>query len=122
MRPASSAFAAKASRFLMTAVLAVSGVASLHATAIVMPTDDQLVDKSPTIVIGTVLRSESVEINGGIWTETDLRVEKSLRGTVGTTVRIREVGGRIGDRFNVVFGSPEYQSGQRVLVFLWPTN
>ena len=121
MRPAFQAFAAKASRFFMTAVLAVSGAGSLQATAIVMPTDDQLVAKSPMIVIGmsSVRRASKSRRN--------LDRDRPASGEVPpwngrATVRIREVGGRIGDRFNIVFGSPEYQSGQRVLVFLWPTK
>ncbi|MEO8218292.1 MAG: PKD domain-containing protein [Acidobacteriota bacterium] len=122
MRPARRAFATSASRLFLTALLATSAASSLRATAIIMPTDDQLVAKSPVIVIGTVLRSEGVERNGGIWTETNLKVETVLRGSTGSEVTIREVGGRVGRKFNVVFGSPEYQAGQRVLVFLWPTS
>ncbi len=94
---------------------------SLQATTIIVPTDDQLIAKSPLILIGTVQSSESVE-RSGIWTETILRVERTLRGNAASTVTIREVGGRIGNRMNVVFGSPEYRRGERVLVFLWPTR
>jgi len=91
-------------------------------TTIVMPSDEQLVEKSPVIVSGVVLRSESVERNGGIWTETAIDVERTLKGDAPEIVIVREVGGRIGNRFSIVFGSPEYSVGERVLVFLWPTS
>jgi PKD repeat protein len=96
-------------------------VASAMATTIVMPTDTQLIDKSPVIVKGTVLRSQAVERNGGIWTETTLAVSEVLKGEVGSGVTIREVGGRVGDRFTVIFGSPRYSEGEQVLAFLVPT-
>ncbi|HVT43477.1 MAG TPA: PKD domain-containing protein [Thermoanaerobaculia bacterium] len=96
--------------------------AALSATTIVMPTDDQLIDKSPVIIEGLVLDSSPVERNGGIWTETQVAVTRAIKGDVESTVVIREVGGRIGDRMTVVFGSPEYVEGEKVLLFLWPTT
>lgn len=103
--------------FLAAAML----VFPASATTIVMPSDAQLVEKSPVVIIGTVVRSDAVERNGGIWTETAIHVERTLKGDAPEIVIIREAGGRIGDRFNVVFGSPEFIASERVLVFLWPT-
>jgi len=109
--------AASCCLFLLVAMLSIP----TRATTIVLPTDDQLVEKSPVIVVGTVLRSEAVDRNGGIWTETEIRVQRVLKGVAPARVIIREIGGRIDDRFNIVFGSPEYIASERVLVFLWPT-
>jgi PKD repeat protein len=107
---------------LLAAAVSLLAATSSPATTIVLRTDDQLVDASPVVVRGTVVRSEPVERNGGIWTETELAVDRVLKGDVsGPTLTIREVGGRIGDRISVVFGSPTYVAGERVLVFLWPT-
>lgn len=89
-----------------------------QATTIVMPSDDQLIEKSTVIVRGTVVRSGPVDYQGGIWTETVLAVDESLKGNVSGEIVIREVGGQIGDRLSVVFGSPEYESGEDVLAFL----
>ncbi len=91
------------------------------ATTIVMPNDDQLIEKSPIIVRGTVLRSEPVEYRDGIWTETTLAVEESLKGDVSGEITVREVGGQLGDRISVVFGNPEYEAGEEVLAFLVPS-
>jgi PKD repeat protein len=83
-----------------------------------MPTDDQLVAKSPVIVEGTVLSSSAVDHDGRIWTETLLRVDRSIKGKTEETITIREIGGVIDNRITKVFGSPEYRAGERVLVFL----
>lgn len=103
--------------FLAAAMLALPA----SATTIVMPSDVQLVEKSPVIIVGTVIRSDAVDRDGGIWTETAIRVERTLKGGAPEITIIREVGGRIGNRFNIVFGNPEYVPSERVLVFLWPT-
>src|SRR5688572_17921607 len=97
-------------------------VPAVHATTIVLPSDDQLINKSPLIVTGKVIDSTPVDHNGSIYTVTRVAVEQALKGQAASTIEIREVGGRIGDRFNVVFGSPEYKAGEQVLLFLWPTG
>jgi PKD repeat protein len=104
--------------YWLTCVLMLAMVAVASATTIVMPTDEQLIQKSPLIVRGVVLRSEAVERNGAIWTETVLHVDETLKGNAGSTVTIREIGGIIGDRITKIFGAPEYTVGEHVLAFL----
>jgi len=112
--------------FSMTLRAAVSflllslALTTAQATTIVLPTDDQLISKSPVIVQGRVIESTPVDRNGGIYTETVVAVEAVVKGHTSETIVIREIGGRIEDRFNVVFGSPEYVKGENVLLFLWP--
>src|SRR3954463_15896975 len=91
------------------------------ATTIVLPTDDQLIRKSPVIVEGTVISSAPVLRGDGIWTETKLAVDRTLKGDVPTELTIREVGGEIDGRITKIFGSPVYQPGERVMAFLTPT-
>lgn len=95
--------------------------AAAGATTIVMPTDEQLIDKTPVIVSGVVTQSFPIERNGGIWTETHVSVEAVLKGTAPANVVIREIGGKIEERVSVVFGSAEYKPGERTLLFLHPT-
>ena len=102
-------------------LLAVTTTAAF-GTTIVMPSDEQLIAKSPVILIGDVLSSSAVNENGAISTVTRIRVERTLKGAAPPVVTVREIGGRVGDRFNVVFGSPEYRVSERVLVFLWPAD
>lgn len=106
----------------LTCVLILAALAvPLSATTIVMPTDDQLVAKSPLIVSGTVLSSGAVDRDGRIWTETLLQVDKAIKGSVEGTITIRELGGVVGNRITKIFGTPDYKAGERVLVFLEPS-
>jgi PKD repeat protein len=113
--------------YWLTCVLTILGAAaSLHATTIVMPTDEQLVAKTPLIVIGSVVRSEAIERDGGrIWTQTTLDVEQTLKGTDqlhgAKQIVIGELGGLLGDRITKIYGAPEYTVGERVLAFVTPT-
>ncbi|HEX7192252.1 MAG TPA: PKD domain-containing protein [Thermoanaerobaculia bacterium] len=111
--------------YWQTCVLAVL-VAALFlpvasATTIVMPTDEQLVVKSPDIVEGTVLSSVPVQIGNRIWTETQVVVSRTIKGDAAGTITIREIGGQIGDNVTKIFGAPEYTVGENVLLFLTPT-
>jgi PKD repeat protein len=95
---------------------------AVSATTIVLPTDDQLVRKSPVIVEGTVISSRPVLRGEGIWTETKLMVDRSLKGDAAGELTIREVGGEIDGRITKIFGSPDYKAGERVMAFLTPTS
>src|SRR3954470_14768308 len=92
------------------------------ATTIVLPTDDQLVRKSPVIVEGTVISSKPVLRGEGIWTETTLAVDRTLKGDASGELTIREVGGEIDGRITKIFGTPDYKAGERVMAFLTPTS
>ena len=105
----------------LTCVLILAALAvPLSATTIVMPTDDQLVAKSPVIVEGVVLSSTAVDHDGHIRTETLLQVEKAIKGAAEGTITISEIGGVVGNRITKIFGAPQYTAGERVLVFLEP--
>jgi PKD repeat protein len=95
--------------------------ATASATTIVLPTDEQLVRKSPVIVEGTVVSSTAVLRGEGIWTETKLEVDRTLKGDVAGELTIREVGGEIDGRITKIFGTPVYTPGERVMAFLTPT-
>ena len=91
------------------------------ATTIVLPTDDQLIRKSPVIVEGTVISSGPVLRGEGIWTETKLAVDRTLKGDAAGELIIREIGGEIDGRITKIFGTPVYTPGERVMAFLAPT-
>jgi PKD repeat protein len=103
-----------------TCVLMLSAFTA-SATTIVLPNDDQLIRKSPVIVEGIVISSTSVIRGEGIWTETKLAVDRTLKGNAAGELTIREVGGEIDGRITKVFGSPVYEPGERVMAFLTPT-
>jgi PKD repeat protein len=92
------------------------------ATTIVLPTDAQLIRKSPVIVEGTVISSMPVLRGEGIWTETKLAVDRTIKGDASGELTIREVGGELGGRITKIFGTPVYTPGERVMAFLTPTS
>ena len=100
--------------FLLAAVAA-------GATTIVMPTDEQLIAKSPVIVEGTVLSSQAVDRGGVIWTETRLAVAKTLKGSAREEITLAHPGGELGERITMIYGTPELTAGERVLLFLEQT-
>src|SRR5215210_2769231 len=108
--------------YWLTCVLTIFGAAVASATTIVLPTDRQLVEKSPLIVEGHVVRTVPIDIHGTIWTETTLAVDRTLKGTAAGEITIREIGGEIDERVTKVFGAPEYVAGESVLAFLTPTR
>jgi PKD repeat protein len=91
-----------------------------RATTMVLPTDEQLVAKSPVIVLGTVLSTSAVERDGTVWTETRVAVTRGMKGQTASTITVDELGGAIGERITKIFGAPEFTSGERVLLFLEP--
>jgi len=101
----------------MTCVLFLAGLAA-QATTIVLPTDDQLIAKSPVIVDGTVLSTQVVETHGAIWTEAVVSVARQIKGETPSTITVREPGGELGERITKIYGTPEFLDGERVLLFL----
>jgi len=89
-----------------------------QATTIVLPTDEQLVAKTPVIVDGTVLSSTAIDRDGAILTETKISVARRLKGETADVITVTELGGVVGDRITKIFGTPEFVTGERVLLFL----
>ena len=111
----------KGPAYWLTCVAAVIAV-SASATTIILPTDEQLIAKSPLIVQGTVVSSQPVlRDDGRIWTETRLAVEQTFKGSVSGIITIREIGGEIDGRITRIYGAPNYEAGQRVMAFLTAT-
>ena len=106
--------------FWSTCVLMMAAAAA-QATTIVLPTDEQLVAKSPVIVDAVVVRSAAVDRGDKIWTETTLAVTRALKGGTSGEIVVAEVGGVVGDRITKIFGAPEYVAGEHVLAFLAKT-
>ena len=106
--------------FWSTCVLMMAAAAA-QATTIVLPTDEQLVAKSPVIVDAVVIRSAAVDRGDKIWTETTLAVTRALKGDAGGEIVVAEVGGVVGNKITKIFGAPEYVAGEHVLAFLAAT-
>ena len=103
----------------VTCVLMLAAMVA-EGTTIVLPTDEQLIEKSPLIVDGTVVSTNVVERDGRIWTDTVVDVARAIKGDAESTITIRELGGVLGDRITKLFGTPEFAAGEQVLLFLEP--
>ncbi|HYO78401.1 MAG TPA: PKD domain-containing protein, partial [Thermoanaerobaculia bacterium] len=106
----------------LTCVLMMLASETVRATTIVLPTDEQLIAKSPVIVEGTVVSSAPVDRDGSIWTETVIAVARNHKGRTAQTITVQEIGGVIDERITKVFGTPEFAQGERVLLFLERTS
>jgi PKD repeat protein len=106
--------------YWLTSVLMMAGVVA-RATTIILPTDEQLVAKTPLIVEGTVLRSAAVDRGDKIWTEATIAVTRTLKGDASGEIAVGEVGGVVGKKITKIYGAPEYLPGEHVLAFLAPT-
>jgi hypothetical protein len=111
------AYAAVACAALATLVLA----ATAHATTIVPMRTRDLVASSIAAVRGTVTRIETGADpdTGAIHTYVSIEPSQRLFGALpaGPLV-LREIGGHIDGREQWVFGGPEYEVGESVVVFL----
>ena len=102
----------------LTCVLLLLAVSAARATTIVMPSDEQLIAKSPLIVEGTVVATHALERDGRIVTDTTLRVTRAIKGTLAETITVTEMGGEVNGRITKFFGTPEFAAGEHVLLFL----
>jgi len=92
-----------------------------RALSVLPPTMDELVTAADTVVRGVVtdVRTEEFESpqGRGIRTLVTLRVERALKGTPGETVTLSLLGGKVGRRTLSVIGMPQFQVGDRQIVF-----
>ena len=84
-----------------------------------IPTDRQLVEQSDLIVIATPTSSRVELGDSGVpETITTMRVEKRIAGQSGAVIEVRERGGWFAGRGAIVMGSPQFEEGERVFLFL----
>lgn len=86
-------------------------------------TTQELTERSRIIVIGTVINKSSAWDNWGreLYTYITLRVDNTIKSNKpGSDITIRQLGGKVGDIESRVQGLPDFEKGERVLVFLGP--
>lgn len=105
---------------MMAAVLvSFAGAASVSAATVMRLDMQSLVANSDQIVEGEVTEVEARVEDGRVFTYTTVRVADAFKGAeAGEVVTIRQIGGRTPDLATRVAGSPHFQSGERVIVFL----
>jgi hypothetical protein len=95
------------------------------ATTVTVPADDDLIIGARAIVRGRVLSTETGldERQGRVFTYITLRVLEVIKGRItGRRITLKQEGGQAEGRGSIVFGSPQFSPGERVLLYLdtWP--
>ena len=107
----------RAATALLLTVLALAG--ATRATVFVPMRTADLARTSTAVVIATVGDVAGIERGGSIVTRVELVIEEVVGGSLpADRVELEEPGGVLNGRQEVVFGAPQYQPGERVLVFL----
>lgn len=100
----------------------VASIASVWATTVMPPSFDELVQRSELIVRGRVVDVRSGWAGGEakphIATWVTIAIERTLRGSAGTTLTLEFVGGSVGDRELVLAGWPRFVAGERGIFFV----
>lgn len=94
---------------------------SCPATTAILLTDDQLIASSRVIVLGDVrsINAQWDSEHQDIHSYVKVHVSKLLKGELQRDdIVFKQLGGTVGDESSVVFGSPDFKVGQRVLLFL----
>ena len=104
---------------LLVGLLAVVGTAT--ATTVIMPADDDLIIASRAIIRGRVLAigSRLDENSGRIFTYITVRVQEVFKGQITEQeVVLKEEGGQVGTAGSTIFGTPKFEVGERVFLYL----
>lgn len=107
-------------RLWTTAVL-VACVGRVAAATVIVPADlAELSRDARAIARGRVVAVDAQWTDGRRTIETivTLEAESYLKGQLGETVQFRVPGGSLGRFRNIVIGAPQFDVGQRVIVFL----
>lgn len=78
----------------------------------------QLTQYADAVVIATVVDVNPVRGPQYVVTDTTLKVDSVLKGTVNPKIVLHQRGGQVGDFATIVYGMPQYEVGERVLIFL----
>ncbi len=104
----------------------VASLSSMHATTVIPPTFDQLVQQAEVIFQGTVTNVRSVWEGEGaqrhIDTYVTFQVQESVKGNAGASYTIRMLGGTVGDETMEVTDTPKFNVGDRDILFVEHNN
>ncbi len=91
------------------------------STSVIIPSDDDLVISARAIVTGTVLSMGTGfdDEQERVYTYVTLQVEDVLKGAITQQeIILKQEGGQFGDRGEILYGTPDFSVGERVLVYL----
>jgi hypothetical protein len=111
----------KVSSWLLTTCAVFCCAAGAHASTFTIPTDDDLIIGARAIVRGKVL-SVTCQLDdrtGRVFTYVRLSVREVLKGQVSDReIVLKEEGGQTANRGSIIFGTPGFEKGEKVLLYL----
>jgi hypothetical protein len=109
--------------FLTLGALVTGAAAAVMATQDIQRTPQELAQESVLIVEATVtgVRSYWNDDHSKIFTETTVAVASTYKGSGGTTVRVVQPGGVVGNVRITAHGALSWSRGEEVLLFLEPS-
>jgi hypothetical protein len=108
-------------RLLVLMACLAGACAAADAATVVIPPDDDLIIGARAIVRAKVLSVASGLDEGRdrIFTYVTLRVREVIKGRItGRIIVLKEPGGQVGTRGSIVFGTPQFQPGEEVFLYL----
>jgi hypothetical protein len=107
---------------LLAGLMVCAGSAS--STTYVLPDDDDLIVGARAIITGKVLSVGSrLDEQDRIYTYITIRVQEVLKGQISQRrIVLKQAGGQVGHRGSIIFGTPEFKTGEQALLYLgtWP--
>ncbi len=108
-------------RFLW--ILFLTGLALLavaaSATTLSRLRFEELVNRATAVARLRCIGAESFLENGEIWTETLFETVELNKGLLPGVIRVRMIGGRVGNLRSRIDGVPAFRPGEEAYVFLW---
>jgi len=111
----------KTSLKLLGLCLALCFASSARASTFIMASDDDLIVGARAIVKGKVLSidCQADEQTGRVFTYVRVRIQEVIKGEIAERqIVLKEEGGQVGNRGSTIFGSPRFNLGERVLLYL----
>src|SRR5260370_12458810 len=104
-------------------ILVLTGLALLavaaSATTLSRLRLEELVNRATAVARLRCIGVESFLENGEIWTETLFETVELNKGLLPGVIRVRMIGGRVGNLHSRIDGVPAFRPGEEAYVFLW---
>lgn len=95
-----------------------TGSTVAHATSMIAVTVEEMAEESDALVQAVVGRRTVLPTARGLYTDSVLTVERVLGGTAPDTIRVRQIGGTLGDQAERIAGDARLVPGQRIVAFV----
>lgn len=103
---------------LLLAALALLAVAA-NATTLARMRFEELARQATAVARVRCLRATSLWENGEIWTDTSFQVVEQTKGSLPKVIRVRTLGGNVGNLHSRIEDVPVFHPGEEAYLFLW---